>query len=156
VARRERGAARRAGRALLEVAQWGVPADLGALGAAAERVAALVALAAELAARHPRLALEVDLAEFATSTLDPRLGAAAGPRGYYDGLVFRAYLAGGAVPVGSGGRYDRLFHRLGAPLTAAGFSFGLDRLLAAAPRADEAAAEAAAERAAAPVAGGPP
>jgi len=39
-----------------------------------------------------------------------------------------------ALPAGAGGRYDRLFRRLGAEVPAVGFSLGLDRL-ANGPRA---------------------
>jgi histidyl-tRNA synthetase len=43
--------------------------------------------------------------------------------------VFRAYLGPSALPIGGGGRYDRLFRLLGADLPAVGFSLGLDRLI---------------------------
>ena len=131
-ARRERATARRASRELSTVIEQGVPEDPAELGEpAAERLAALVALRAELAAGFPAVGLGIDLAEFALQTLDPRLAAAAGDRGYYDGLVFRIYRRGGAGALGGGGRYDRLFARLGAPVPAAGFSLGLDPLVAA-------------------------
>ncbi len=61
--------------------------------------------------------------------LDPGLLAKVGARAYYDGLVFRAFAGAAAEPVGGGGRYDRLFERLGARVTACGFSFAIDRLL---------------------------
>ncbi len=55
----------------------------------------------------------IDLAEFALH--EPRPAAPGGDRRqarpYYDGLVFRAYAGGSGVPVGGGGRYDRLFQR---------------------------------------------
>lgn len=139
VARRERGPARKASRALAEVVESGVPARAEDLGAeAGERLRRLQALAAALGSESQagdRLGpeLTVDLAEFARFTLDPRLAAGAAEPdagGYYDGLVFRAYVAGEAQPVGAGGRYDSLFLRLGAALPAAGFSLGLDRLTA--------------------------
>jgi len=53
--------------------------------------------------------------------------------------VFKAYGGRTAQPVGGGGRYDRLFQRLGAEVTAAGFAVSLDRLIA---RADADAADA--------------
>ena len=90
---------------------------------------ASLALRDELAAEFPAVELTVDLAEFAHQVLDPALRAAAGERSYYDGLVFRAYAGDLALPAGSGGRYDRLFSRLGADVPAVGFSFGLERLL---------------------------
>jgi ATP phosphoribosyltransferase regulatory subunit len=133
VARRERGEVRRAGPALLAVVENGVPdrpEDLGP--AAAERLLELQALAAELAAAFPGVLLSIDLAEFARSSLDPRLAAGEGDRPYYDGLVFHAYAGSAAIPVGGGGRYDRLFRTLGAEVPAAGFSISLERLLEAA------------------------
>ena len=49
---------------------------------------------------------------------------------YYTGLVFKAYAAGASDPVGSGGRYDRVFDgALGVRgVPAAGFAFSLERL----------------------------
>lgn len=139
VARRERAAVRAAPRALLEVVEDGLPRDPAALGeTAAPRLAELLALRDELAAGHPGIQLTVDLAEFARQTLDPRLaptGGAAHPalvegeRPYYDGLVFRAHAGPAGLAVGGGGRYDQLFHLLGAEVPAVGFSLGLDRLM---------------------------
>ena len=140
VARRERAAVRSAPRALLEVVEAGVPRDPAALGtAAAPRLERLLALRDELAAGHPGVRLAVDLAEFARQTLDPRLAAAGtvgvgggggGERPYYDGLVFRAHAGPAGHAVGGGGRYDRLFHGLGAEVPAVGFSLSLDRRIA--------------------------
>ncbi|MEM7052473.1 MAG: ATP phosphoribosyltransferase regulatory subunit [Acidobacteriota bacterium] len=127
--RRERRLLRPAGDTLLAVAERGVPAQPANLGdGAAGRLRALTALVAELRQEFPAADLEIDLAEFAHHTLDPRLADGGADRTYYDGLVFRAYAAGSARPVGSGGRYDRLFRDLGAEVPAVGFSFGLDRL----------------------------
>jgi ATP phosphoribosyltransferase regulatory subunit len=131
VARRERGPARRAEAALLEVVEAGVPADSGRLGErAAAALVGLGRLAAELSREFPRAAVAVDLAEFAHFVRDPRLAAAQSPRGYYDGIVFRAYAGARALPVGAGGRYDSLFGRLGTPAPALGLSLGLDGLAA--------------------------
>ncbi len=134
VARRERGPARRAARALAQVVEDGLPADPADLGPrAGERLRQLQQLAAVLGQEQGQIELSVDLAEFARFTLDPRLAAgdaAPDAEGYYDGLVFRAYVAGDAQPVGAGGRYDSLFSRLGAVLPAVGFSLSLDRLAA--------------------------
>jgi ATP phosphoribosyltransferase regulatory subunit len=136
VARRERGEVRRAGSAgstLLAVLENGVPERPEELGpAAAERLLRLQALAAELREAFPGVLLSIDLAEFALSSLDPRLAGGAGDRPYYDGLVFHAYAGRAALPVGGGGRYDRLFRALGAEVPAAGFSLNLERLLEAA------------------------
>jgi ATP phosphoribosyltransferase regulatory subunit HisZ len=76
-----------------------------------------------------RVALAIDLAEFAEDTLAPELQGASETPPYYDGLMFRAYAAGSALTAGRGGRYDRLFRRLGADLAAVGFSVSPDRLL---------------------------
>jgi ATP phosphoribosyltransferase regulatory subunit len=132
VARRERGEVRQAGRALLAVVENGLPerpADLGP--EAAVRLEALLALRDALAAAFPGVLLTVDLAEFARNSLDAGLADAGGERPYYDGLVFHAYAGPAAVPVGGGGRYDRLFHALGAEAPAVGFSLSLERLLEA-------------------------
>ncbi len=79
------------------------------------------------------MSLSIDLAEFAEDTLAPELQGATETAPYYDGLVFRAYADGTAMAVpeatGRGGRYDRLFRRLGADLAAVGFSVSPDRLL---------------------------
>jgi ATP phosphoribosyltransferase regulatory subunit HisZ len=132
VARRERGEVRRAGRTLLDVVENGVPGRPEELGAdAAERLTALYALRDELSAAFPGVLLSIDLAEFARTSLDPRLFAGEGDRPYYDGLVFHAYAGPAALPVGGGGRYDRLFRALGAEVPAAGFSISLERLLEA-------------------------
>jgi ATP phosphoribosyltransferase regulatory subunit len=132
VARRERGEVRRAGRTLLSVVENGVPEQAGDLGPeAAERLLDLQALRDELAADFPGVLLSIDLAEFARNSLDPRLLAGEGDRPYYDGLVFHAYGGPAAIPVGGGGRYDRLFRTLGAEVPAVGFSVSLERLLEA-------------------------
>lgn len=130
--RRDREVARRGGALLLQVLEEGVPSDGAALGeAAARRVAALFELAERLERSYGGSGLQtrVDLAEYATSTLSPELLMPDSTWAYYDGLVFRVYLRGNALPVAQGGRYDRLFRTLGAPVSAVGFSLGLDRLL---------------------------
>jgi ATP phosphoribosyltransferase regulatory subunit len=131
VARRERGAVRGLSQALLRVIERGVPDRAEELGPAAETLRRLADLRNELAARYPAVSFHLDLAEFAGCHLDPRIAAGEGERPYYDGLIFRAYAGVGAVPVGGGGRYDRLFSALGARVPAVGFSLALDRLLEA-------------------------
>lgn len=132
VARRERGEVRAACSTLLEVVENGVPGAPEELGEeAAARLRSVTALRDELAARFPGVLLTVDLAEFARHSLDPRLTVAEGDRPYYDGLVFHAYAGPAALPVGGGGRYDRLFGLLGAELPAVGFSLNLERTLEA-------------------------
>ena len=152
VARRERGPVRRRGGVLAAVVEDGLPRHPDDLGRqAGARLRRLLALRDEMAAEFPAVELAVDLAEFAHQVLDPALVAAAGERSYYDGLVFRAYAGDLALPAGSGGRYDRLFSRLGADVPAVGFSFGLERLLPEGPRGRTATA---APRATARTAGG--
>ncbi len=129
VARRERRALRHGPPALLEVVESGAPEDPAALGAeAAARLERLRRLAGRLAERFPDVELRVDLAEFADQVLDEELRSRLSRRPYYDGLVFRAFAGRAAEAVGAGGRYDRLFQRLGVEVTAAGFSLSLDRL----------------------------
>ncbi|HSK47883.1 MAG TPA: ATP phosphoribosyltransferase regulatory subunit [Coriobacteriia bacterium] len=48
--------------------------------------------------------------------------------GYYTGIVVEAYAPGVGVPLGGGGRYDRVLERFGLPAPAAGFALGLERL----------------------------
>jgi ATP phosphoribosyltransferase regulatory subunit len=130
VARRERGEVRRACRGLLSVVENGLPDRPDDLGPeAAVRLQSLIALRDELAAAFPGVLLTIDLAEFARNSLDPRLTVAEGERPYYDGLVFHAYGGPAALPVGGGGRYDRLFRALKAEVPAVGFSLSLERLL---------------------------
>ncbi|MEM7583108.1 MAG: ATP phosphoribosyltransferase regulatory subunit [Acidobacteriota bacterium] len=142
VMRRERRVARRHQEALLQVVENGVPDDPSELGEqAAERLERVTAWSREIDEAFPGIDLRVDLAEFADQALAPELQIAGGPRAYYDGLVFRAFAGDSAEPVGAGGRYDGLFHRLGAEVTAAGFSLSLDRLSGPADAAAVDAAE---------------
>jgi ATP phosphoribosyltransferase regulatory subunit len=137
IARRERRVAREAGSTLLRVVEDGVPAAAADLGdEAAPRLERLRALVDRVARRvdTERVSLAIDLAEFAEDTLDPELAAAADTAPYYDGLMFRAYADGTALTAGRGGRYDRLFRRLGADLAAVGFSVSPDRLLGSGER----------------------
>ncbi len=129
IASRDRIAARRAG--LAEVVERGYPTDLSVLGGTGEAVFELLALRDRLSSayRDAGVEIEVDLAEFAAAALDPRIGVGAGPRGYYDGLMFAAYAPGTALALGVGGRYDRVFRSLSGDCSAVGFSFGLDLLL---------------------------
>jgi ATP phosphoribosyltransferase regulatory subunit len=129
VIRRERGAVRAGGDALLQVVKHGLPDDPGVLGEEeAKRLERLQLLCREAAELFPAIELRIDLAEFADQTLAPELAHGADTRAYYDGLVFKAFAGRTAQPVGGGGRYDRLFHELGAPVTAVGFGVILDRL----------------------------
>ncbi len=131
VARRELAAARGAGTALAEVVERGAPADGGALGArGAAALERLRRIAADAAAAAPGVAVAVDLAEFADFSPLAAEGRARDLRPYYEGPVFRAYLPGRARPVAGGGRYDRLFHALGTPASAIGFSLQLEALAA--------------------------
>jgi len=47
---------------------------------------------------------------------------------YYTGAIFHLFAEGPGEPVGSGGRYDDLLGRFGAPMPAAGFALDLDNL----------------------------
>jgi ATP phosphoribosyltransferase regulatory subunit len=48
--------------------------------------------------------------------------------GYYTGAVFQVYDPAYGVPIGSGGRYDELLDRFGAPRPAVGFALNVERL----------------------------
>ncbi len=128
IASRDRHAASRAN--LSEVVERGAPLDLAVLGGSAVAVAELLALRDRLAAAYRGLGIEVevDLAEFAAAALDPRVRVSAGPRGYYDGVMFAAYAPKAALALGVGGRYDKVFRSLSGDCSAVGFSFGLDML----------------------------
>ena len=137
ISRRDRRAAREAGASLLRVVEEGAPASAADLGdEAAPRLEGLRALIERVGRRFDaeRVSLAIDLAEFAEDTLAPELEAAADTAPYYDGLMFRAYADGTALTAGRGGRYDRLFRRLGADLAAVGFSVSPDRLLGSGER----------------------
>lgn len=54
-----------------------------------------------------------------------------GAQEYYTGLVFKVFVPGLGVEVGSGGRYDNLIANFGESEPAVGFSFALDGLVAA-------------------------
>jgi ATP phosphoribosyltransferase regulatory subunit len=47
---------------------------------------------------------------------------------YYTGALFHLFAEGPGEPIGSGGRYDDLLGRFGAPMPAAGFALDLDNL----------------------------
>lgn len=47
---------------------------------------------------------------------------------YYTGIIFHFFAEGPGEPLGSGGRYDDLLARFGAPMPAAGFALDLDNL----------------------------
>ena len=129
VARRDRGVVR--GGPLRSVVETGLPERAGDLGpAAAARLEWLAAVREELAERFPGVELSIDLAEFARYSRHPALAGEAGPRSYYDGLVFHAYAGPAGVPAGGGGRYGSLFRALGADIEAIGFSLNLDALAA--------------------------
>jgi ATP phosphoribosyltransferase regulatory subunit len=135
--RRDRSVVGRLSPALLQVVEQGAPDDPAVLGPeAAERLLRLQALAEELGREVPDVRVTVDLAEFAHQVLDPDLLSAIGDRAYYDGIVFRSYVGGRGLPIGAGGRYNRLFRQLGADVPAIGFSIGLERLLAPAAAPD--------------------
>ncbi len=132
LSRRDRRVVRQAGATLLQVVEEGRPVSPGDLGdEGALGLASLEELIAKVQAGCDDLEVtfNIDLAEFAQDTLDPELAAASGTPPYYDGPVFKAYVEGQALSAGRGGRYDRLFRRLGADLAAVGFSVSPDRIL---------------------------
>jgi ATP phosphoribosyltransferase regulatory subunit len=132
LARRDRSEVRRCCPQLLPIVETGLPERPEDLGEAeGRRLRGLLALRDEMAGLFPEVDLFLDLAEFARHGTDPRLTAEQGERSYYDGLVFRAFAGPSALPVGGGGRYDRMFRALGAEVPAAGFSVSVDRLLEA-------------------------
>lgn len=49
--------------------------------------------------------------------------------GYYTGILFEVYADKIGFPIGSGGRYDKLFEKFGKPSGATGFALRLDRLV---------------------------
>jgi ATP phosphoribosyltransferase regulatory subunit len=55
---------------------------------------------------------------------------------YCTGVVFGAFARGLGYQLSSGGRYDRLIGQFGYPCPATGFSFDLDRIMAALEAAD--------------------
>jgi ATP phosphoribosyltransferase regulatory subunit len=48
--------------------------------------------------------------------------------GYYTGAVFQVYDPAHGVPIGSGGRYDEMLGRFGAPQPAVGFALNVERV----------------------------
>ncbi len=119
------------GKAVREVLEDGLPQDLEALGSEmAESIRAVANLREDLQHRFPEFQLNIDLAEFAGVSRPDDGFRSTSARSYYDGLLFRAYCAGGAQPVGGGGRYDSLFRSLGAKVAAVGFSLSMERVLA--------------------------
>ena len=50
---------------------------------------------------------------------------------YYTGPIFHLYAPGPGEAIGSGGRYDDLLARFGAPMPAVGFALDLDRVVVA-------------------------
>ncbi|MEM6703289.1 MAG: ATP phosphoribosyltransferase regulatory subunit [Acidobacteriota bacterium] len=127
---RDREVTRSLDSTLLEIVEAGQPKDVERLGpAAAEDVGALLELAQRLEERYPQARVTVDLAEFADQVLDDGLLRRGAGSGYYDGVVFRAFLRGNAQPAGGGGRYDGLFGGAGSKVGAVGFFLGLDRIL---------------------------
>lgn len=129
VMRRERWVARHGDAALREILVDGLPRDLsvfdGPLGARLERLQAHCAILNE---DFPEIEVRVDLAEFVDQPAARELDRGVGKRSYYDGIIFRAFAGKAAESVGSGGRYDRLFRKLGADVSACGFSLSLDLL----------------------------
>ncbi len=53
---------------------------------------------------------------------------------YYSGIIFRGITPGLGFPIVSGGRYDELLSKFGAPLPATGFALGIKRVMIAMER----------------------
>lgn len=56
--------------------------------------------------------------------------------GYYTGIVFEVFTTGVGAPIVLGGRYDDLLAQFGSPAPAIGFTFEIERLLAALTEGD--------------------
>lgn len=80
-----------------------------------EGAEALLRAGAAVRAARPGISVVVDLA-----------GTPEAP--YYTGITFAIDAADGAAPLASGGRYDGLLGRFGAPMPALGFCVGLEAL----------------------------
>ena len=91
----------------------------------AERLLGRTAAAAAMRALHDlwQQASQADL----ESVLRVDLGEVRG-FAYYTGALFHLLADGPGEPFGSGGRYDDLLGRFGAPMPAAGFALDLDNL----------------------------
>jgi len=83
-----------------------------------EGAAALRRAVARVRAARPGISVVVDLAGTPTTP-------------YYTGMTFEIDAEGAAAPLASGGRYDRLLARFGAPMPALGFCIGLEALATA-------------------------
>ncbi len=123
---REAGAAadvaREVGRSLLSGFDPG--SRLFAAPGLREAASALVRAAGAARSARPGISVVVDLA-----------GTPSTP--YYTGLTFEIDAAGGAAPLASGGRYDRLLERFGPAAPALGFCIGLESLASALETADD-------------------
>ncbi len=129
VMRRERWVTRLGDDAFRQILVEGFPEDLDVFDdALAARLERLQAFVVALNAEFPDIEVRVDLAEFVDQPATRELDRGVGKRSYYDGIIFRAFAGKAAESVGSGGRYDRLFSKLGADVSACGFSLSLDLL----------------------------
>lgn len=130
IGRRERRVARKVGSEILQVLEHGQPDDPQVLGdAVAARLERLQQQCKALSRTFPQIVFQIDLAEFADQPMAPELRHHLGPRAYYDGLIFHAYGGLAGSRIGAGGRYDRLFKKLGADVVAAGFCISVDMLV---------------------------
>jgi ATP phosphoribosyltransferase regulatory subunit len=108
---------------------------LAMAGPAAEQLEAIGAFASEigidLTAGLDRLAARIAAANAANGQIDISFDAGFSPRlDYYTGHVFELLAPGSGDVLASGGRYDRLLERLGAPepMKAVGCAVWVDRL----------------------------
>jgi len=109
-------AVREIGRSLLS--GFDPASDLFAPPSLAAAATALLRAAAAARTARPGISVVVDLAGTPTTP-------------YYTGLTFEVDAAGGAAPLASGGRYDRLLERFGPSAPALGFCIGLESLASA-------------------------
>ncbi len=90
--------------------------------------------------RLPTLEPELAALSAMVAGLEESLGAAPDVRiaidlgdvrdlGYYTGAFFQLLAEGPGVPMGAGGRYDKLLARFGRPLPATGLAFDVDALV---------------------------
>jgi ATP phosphoribosyltransferase regulatory subunit len=105
-----------------------LPTLHGARDALVEGVARLAATPARAAAERLLALFDAAVARgVGGAQLVADLGEVRG-FAYYTGPIFHVFAPGTGAAVASGGRYDELLARFGAPMPAAGFAFDLDRL----------------------------
>lgn len=143
------------GRLLRKLAGWDDPANIDPAIDLARRLAAVAGSPDEAAGRARSLLAERGIVSRSLNELEETLQTLSGlgsqvsqidfgltrDLGYYSGLVFELRAGDGTV-LGGGGRYDGLVRAIGGvDVPAAGFAFGVERLVAASRLAAPSAAE---------------